>query len=401
MKILVVEDSPEKLGFVLGAIRAGGCTDEDVDVAYDSRQAKLKTEERQYDLMILDLMLPPSPGVPPKTDGGVALLSEIQDRDRFKMPREVVGLTAYDSIREGAMEMFGEFMWSILIYDPTSDLWSTQVTRKVSHLLLAERAETPLGFDCHSCVLTAMPMELEAVLRVPWNWSEFKRANDVTVYWKGQVTARGTSKTVYAAAAPRMGNTATAVLATKMIEAFRPEFIFMTGIAAGMRGRCELGDVIVADPSWDWESGKYSIQDGVSSFAPAPHQLPISSAIRVNIQRLMKQQSQFDGIKQAWPGDCPGTSLKMFIGPVASGGSVLADPSKIGSIEHQNRKLLAIEMESYGLYTAASEARVPQPCSVSLKGVSDFADNEKSDAFQKYAAYTSAEAMRALVEKFL
>jgi nucleoside phosphorylase len=36
-----------------------------------------------------------------------------------------------------------------------------------------------------------------------------------------------------------------------MIEASRPELLVMTGIAAGVRNSCEIGDVIVADPSWD------------------------------------------------------------------------------------------------------------------------------------------------------
>jgi nucleoside phosphorylase len=401
MKILIVEDNPDKLRQVLSAIVAGGCKDEDIHIAHDGREAKLRMEEYQYDLMVLDLVIPPHPAAAPERDGGVKLLRELRERECFRVPREVVGLTAFADIKDDAAEMFAEDMWSIITYDRTSESWSDQLSRKVWHLRLAERSDGHLGFNCRLCVLTALPMELEAVRRLRWKWEEFERPSDVTLYSRGEFAARGKTHTVYAACATRMGMTATSILATKMIEAFRPEFVFMTGIAAGVQGRCELGDVIVADPSWDWGSGKYTIQNGGSNFEPAPHQLPISSSMRLNLQRLMNQAHLFDEVRRAWPGDAPKTPLRMLIGPVASGASVLADGEIISTIEQQHRKLLAIEMEAYGLYAAAWDSRVPQPSALSLKGVADFADGAKSDDFQKYAAYTSCETMRLLVEQFL
>jgi nucleoside phosphorylase len=97
----------------------------------------------------------------------------------------------------------------------------------------------------------------------------------------------------------------------------------------------------------------------------------------VRLEKLTKQPQEFDEIKRAWPGEAPSTSLKMLIGPVALGAAVLADEEKISSIERQHRKLLAIEMETYGLFAAAAEARVPQPATLSLKSISDFADEAK------------------------
>jgi nucleoside phosphorylase/CheY-like chemotaxis protein len=401
MKVLVVEDNTEKLRRVLGAIASGGCATGDVDIARDTHQAKIQLMEAQYDLMVLDLVLPSHSAERPRPNGGVELLRELQERDRFKMPREVIGLTAYGDIKDEAAEMFSQYMWSIIVYDPKSDFWFQQIERKISHLLLADRSVSPLGFQCHACIVTAMSFELDAVLRIPWTWEQFERSSDVALYWKGQLTTRKRSEIVYAASAPRIGIAATAVLASKMIEAFRPRFIVMTGITAGIAGRCDLGDVIVADPSWDWESGKYSREEGISRFEPAPHQIALNSSVRVSIERQIKEAGLLDEIKHRWPGEAPSSSLKLLIGPVACGGAVLADPTKLTTIESQHRKVLAVEMESYGLYAAASEARVPQPTAVALKGVSDFADEAKDDAFQKYAAYTSAEVLRSLFERFL
>jgi nucleoside phosphorylase/CheY-like chemotaxis protein len=400
MRILVVEDDQDKLRQVLKALSAGGAKDEAIDIARDARQAKLQAKQSQYDLMVLDLVIPTHPAESPTQDGGVGLLLELKERDRFHMPREVVGLTAFADMRDEAADLFAQDMWSIIIYDPTTEQWSDQLSRKVSHLLVAERAVTVLGFESHLCVVTALQIELDALLRLPWQWHEFQRPSDITLYFQGEVICGGKTRKVYAASAPRMGMTATAVLATKMIEAYRPELIAMTGIAAGVKGRCDLGDVIVADPSWDWGSGKHSTAEGVARFAAAPHQIPISAVMRMRIERLARQPQICEEIRQSWPGEPPSTSLKVLIGPVASGASVLADQDKVSTIEQQHRKLLAIEMETYGLFAAAAEARVPQPIAFSLKGVSDFANEGKGDSLQRYAAYASAGILRNLIERF-
>jgi nucleoside phosphorylase len=86
---------------------------------------------------------------------------------------------------------------------------------------------------------------------------------------------------------------------------------------------------------------------------------------------------------------------------VASGAAVLADRETLLAIKQQHRKLLSVEMESYGVYAAAYESRIPQPLPISLKAICDFADENKDDSHQEYAAYTSAAVTRALVEKFL
>lgn len=333
MRILVVEDSQEKLRHVLRAISVGGAKDDEVHVAHDARQAKLYAEQVRYDLMILDLVIPSHPSEMPEQNGGAKLLRELKERERYKTPREVVGLTALTEFGSETAEMFAEDMWSIVPYDSASHLWADQLSRKVRHLLVAERAEAPLGFQCHLCVLTALPLELDAIRRLPWQWKEFERSSDVTLYIEGEIPVHGKTKRVVAAAAPRMGMTSTAILATKMIEAFRPEFIAMTGITAGVRGRCELGDVIAVEPSWDWGSGKHLLSNGEAHFSPAPHQIQLASAVRMRIEKLANQTHIFDEIKRKWPGDAPSTSLKMLIGPVASGASVLADQEIIKTIE--------------------------------------------------------------------
>ena len=175
----------------------------------------------------------------------------------------------------------------------------------------------------------------------------------------------------------------------------------MVGILAGIRGTCEMGDIIAAESVWDWGSGKHSVEQGSSMFGVAPQQIGISSYIRGRLSLLAQAPNLLDEIRRSWPGDKPSTSLAMHLGPVASGASVLADKSMAEAIKQHNRKIIGVEMELYGAFTAADEAPLPVPKIIGIKSVCDFADETKEDRFQKYAAYTSAQALRTLMENFI
>lgn len=63
-----------------------------------------------------------------------------------------------------------------------------------------------------------------------------------------------------------MGMPAAASLAMKMIMTFRPAFVGMVGVAAGVKGRTNFGDVIAADPTWDYGSGKHAVPIKMSRY---------------------------------------------------------------------------------------------------------------------------------------
>src|ERR1019366_10367222 len=101
--------------------------------------------------------------------------------------------------------------------------------------------------------------------------------------------------------------------------------------------------------------------------------------------------------RQNWQGRKTDTALRMHIGPVASGASVLEDEKIAESIVLQHRKLIGIEMEGYAVLAVAEEAPLPQPKAFVIKSVCDFADTEKNDDCREYAAYTRAAALRLFV----
>jgi len=69
-------------------------------------------------------------------------------------------------------------------------------------------------------------------------------------------------------------------------------------------------------------------------------------------------------------------------------------------VDTQQRKLLGVEMEVYGVYAAAAYSNRPKPAVFAMKAVCDFGDEKKDDAHQAYAAYTSANALKGFVEAY-
>lgn len=403
LRILVVEDNQEKLRHILSVLTlTPGCHIDGIDCAHDSLEAKRLLEKTAYDLLIIDISLPERPQDPPSPEGGVKLLEEIVERDVYLQPREIVGLTAYSDVRDKASIRFSEDLWLVLQYDPTSEGWGEQLARKIRHIIVSKRSEQKPEFMSDLCIVTALAdPEFSAVLNLKWGWKLHEIAHDGSVYYEGRYPNKGTTRSVYAVAAPRMGMSAAAIATSKLIYTFRPRYLCMVGITAGIKGECSIGDVIVADPSWDYGSGKYLAKDDEVVFSAAPHQLGLDSFIRGKIGLLSRDHSALAEIQNAWQGTAPRTSLVLHVGPVACGAAVRQDELAAIETKKQHRKVIGIEMETYGVYSAAAEAPVPQPKVFSFKAVSDFADKHKKDQFQPYAAYASANAMRLFVERYL
>jgi len=74
---------------------------------------------------------------------------------------------------------------------------------------------------------------------------------------------------------------------------------------------------------------------------------------------------------------------------MATGAAVVADPNIVTAIQFQNRKVIGIDMECYGVMVAAEAADSPRPDCIVVKGVSDNGDDAKGDDAQPFAAFAS------------
>jgi nucleoside phosphorylase len=267
--------------------------------------------------------------------------------------------------------------------------------RSLSDLPLTIVADQDSSFDSDIAILCALENpELNAVRKAfddGGAWEEVGDPRYTHVYQQTYLTtATGKKLKVIATASTSMGLTAAAIATTQLIMQFRPRLVVMIGIAAGTRsGNKQFGDVLVADPSIDYNSGKVLDVSGIREFQPDPYPIGLNPRLRSVLQKYSTKAEVFEGIRKRWQGKTPSAPNRLHIGPLGAADQVIDDPNRIIEITRNWRKLIGVEMETYGVYRACHESPDPKPRMVSFKSVCDFAA-EKTDSWQAYAAFTAA-----------
>lgn len=402
MKVLVAEDNKQKIQRLIDLLTTEcGLLRENVDTATTISDARSRLRVEQYDLFILDIVLPLRAEDEPTKKGASDLLEELSTRNTFRRPARIIGLTAYEDAIAEVGPLFASRVWTVIKFDFASDNWATQIRNCVTYMLGQTTQQQRIEYKTDLCIVTALPTpELEALLKMGWNWSAAEPLDDTAFVRRTFFTSGDKSYSAVAAAAPRMGMVAAALLASRLVERERPRYLVIAGLCAGVQGKTNFGDIVLGDPCWDWQNGKH-VDDGLMhKFAIAPEQYPVASYVRVRADQLRSDAALWSSVKQNWP-NAPDTELKLRIGPMASGSAVLADQDMLESVIRQQRNLLAVEMEAYGVYAAGASACFPRPTTFALKSVCDYADGEKNDQWQSYAAYTSAQAVRIFFERYM
>jgi len=246
-------------------------------------------------------------------------------------------------------------------------------------------------------LITATATESAAVKTLYTQWQETRFYGDDQIYYTASFERDGNRFRVAFAQQREMGMTAAAVLAMKLIQLFRPRYLVMPGIAAGISTQKTdeqfYGDVVVADVVWNYAAGKFvstdcaDIQFGGIGFIPRPTVIRMDPKIRTCVEKAVNSSEN---------------QCHVRIGPVACGSTVVANREILDKqIHSQFPHTIGLDMESYAVIYAAENAVQPRPYALVIKGVSDYADGEKSDDYQKFAAYTSAEFAKLLYEKYL
>ncbi len=403
MQILLVDDNREKLRTVVDFIVAN-CEigREEIDVAQSGISARTSLQSKKYDLLILDILLPlrdEDVETPARTS--LDLLIDAHSGKFKHVPGRILGLTGFDALPSDVVSSFRENAWSVVKYEATENSWQAPIKNTIAYIKDQQAAAAPLGYETDVCIITALQApEFEQMMRLNWNWGDEKPLDDNVFVTRGSFMSGERKASVAMCCAPRMGMVATALLASRMIERLRPRFITMTGICAGIEGKAGLGDVLMAETSWNWQSGKHAIDQLGPYFGAAPHPIGAPEFIRSRAKSLSKDVHSMLEIKQAFSGPKPDTELKLRVGPVASGSAVLADAEIVKEIQQHERALIGIEMEVYGLYAAAAYACVPRPTAFAMKSVCDYGTKIKNDEYQGYAAYTSARVFGMFCEKY-
>lgn len=381
LSLLIVDDSSEKTDMIGRELCELGVASDDIMVVRTAAEAFSKLKDNYFDLLLLDLIIPARSGAREKSETGLELLRQIVDDKLLPSPKNIVGITSDNTALLNHEGEFRRMTTQILFIDPLSNDW------KVSLRLLVGRIQSTksASFDVDACFLTALrEPEHQEVLNLPLDWSEEEYLEGGVSFSRGRTTIRGVERKFVAIHCAQPGPVQAAITTKTVIDVFRPRVLVMSGICGGIEGKISIGDVVIADKSWDWQCGKW-VTGG--TFEIAPDQKEASTALVALAQQAGEKLSQF---YKSYEGARPNNQPTLFVGPMVSGSAVVADPAMHTGFITQHRKSLAVDMECYGFYCAARSSTLLTPKILCIKSVSDLANREKSDDYQSYCSYVSA-----------
>lgn len=383
MRCLIVDDDQTKVDAVSSEIAACGVEANDILVATNAAEARLILSRQRIDLMLIDVLLPSRRGATPLGITSIELLREIIDDGTSYSPQNIVGITASaDAMRDHESE-FRQLTLQVIYVSPEVTEWREFIGNLFRFI---SRANATEAFDVDICVLNALRRpELEAVHNTwPMQLSAEQLLNRSVLYQSGMVKINGEAKRIVCAHPSQMGPIASTHAAETILREFRPRVLMMTGICGGFSEHVSIGDVVVADKSWDWQAGKWTDE---GTLLTALDQKEASSELVAYSQMAAPA---LDSFYNDFIGERPLNPPKLVTGPMVTGSSVVASRDIQHVFRQQHRKMVAVDMECYGLYYASAMSSSLHTKVVCIKAVSDLADRVKSDDFHRYCAEISA-----------
>ena len=236
------------------------------------------------------------------------------------------------------------------------------------------------------------------------------------------------SKKIVAAVPTSTGMIDSAIIATQMLEFFRPDFLFMSGVCGG-KSDLDFGDIVIAKQIFTFQKGKLSditnkekhkidlydksgnqidynhlydedgnqISISVEKFeVEHDSMIPLDTLVKDRIER--KLDAIKNDIEQLLKEQVTPLrkSIKIILEPIACSTMVINKGGYFeDNIKSINRNTAAVEMESYGVARACQFANNGETTPIIFKSVMDNM-KDKDDKAKEFAAYTSAQFLRQL-----
>jgi nucleoside phosphorylase len=271
-------------------------------------------------------------------------------------------------------------------------------------------------------ILTIKDDEFRAVLDVfPKKAGIYRGHREYTL--RDADTADGGRYTVAIVRQIEQGNGEAQEAARDLLDDLNPSLLLVIGIAGGLPSEdITLGDVVISTrvndynvearkarskPTYSLSGGPIAkeLQSRVANLLGREEdlgrwttKLPARPTVRWNRQGSLygpkRWQTEVKEKLQAHFGRGVAQRAPVFAaGPIASSDKLVKDPKMLFPWIETARHLLAIEMESGGVYRAARE-RCPM---LAIRGISDIVGFKRSDSWTKYACASAAAFARAFL----
>lgn len=217
-------------------------------------------------------------------------------------------------------------------------------------------------------------------------------STDTMLIKEGHLKSDSNKLIVYASM-PKTGMIDASIVATSLIERYKPKYLIMAGVLAGKPEDTNIGDVVVANSIFTIDKGKMQEEN----LSPEHEIVPINTSAIARMERDCKSIERF--IEDLDP--IGRTQIKIHFSPIACVRHVVDKQNYFSEeITIRDRKTLGLEMESYGIARACELANNGDTTPLIIKSVMDNASN-KTDEYKSLAAFTSASFVQYILENQL
>lgn len=286
---------------------------------------------------------------------------------------------------------------AITLEEPVLDF--SQISKRIITIFHEEEQARLSALPPDVLVLTALPVELSAAkqaLNISEDTQPFITSTGLHA-WKAVVIRNdGIRVNCAIACFAGPGNVDASSITSTLLSELQPKNVIMLGIAAGMREKCALGEVVLSERVIAYE-GAALIEGGVTEHRSRSTEL--DHKVRQEVNTYLSNRSSLENrLIQSYE------ELEIIlpdnteIGPVAksvipktatigSGEKLLRDPEKFKALKEINGKIEAAEMEGAGVFAACALQKKPV---LMIRGISDFGDSTKDNRFHLLAAKAAA-----------
>lgn len=382
MKILITEDDDAKRSEIVKFVEELGVQPANILTAIDMADFMAKFDE-SIGICVIDLRLPAYDGGGPDLNG-IGVLQAVD-----KMGGGRVKLLAISAYPEEFADIRGQFesRGCLLVDYNQHDVWKSVLKQMIVQTQAAERMDF--------VIFCALRTERTAFTLFPQIEGTPVFKDNVT---RLDVMIGGAKGTVVEL--PRMGLVDAASIAGACIEKYKPKVVAMSGVCAGFIDRVKLGQLLVSELAYEYQSGKWTDE----GFSQEPYQVPMSEKMRIVVRELLEDADRLlVKLETGWKGYRPSTMSTPKLAAFTSGSAVIASEEFMAQVATYHRRVSGLDMEIYAVQRAAHIARCA-PEVLCAKVVVDLANGNKNKRLQAYGSFVSAhflvEALGAYFERY-
>jgi nucleoside phosphorylase/CheY-like chemotaxis protein len=395
MKILIVEDNKRKQKEIIHLLDQEYNHRLEIDVIEELLQAKRKIDHNKYDLIILDFAIKYDEYIA-KIDYGIEFYDYLMNNEYDK--GSIIGYSSgIDITKHERKDILKNIKF--IKYDIKDADWEKELLEFIKSMIQSKKILIEeISYDL--AVVTALKDEFEYMKKASdteW-YINRNHKNDLFNFWTTRIYSSDKLKsiTVVACTANKMGMSDAASLSTKLILSFMPKYLCMTGICAGLKGKTEKGNIIIAERFFNYQAVTINKEKDQPTF----YDEICNDDLLVKIEQTLEEQDYLDEIRHDWEkyeskqGSAPSQdTFEVIVRKQFGTGSAVVKKEEIMTTIQKEwvKDIIALDMEAYSVMVAAKYApKDRKTIPFVIKAVQDFADVEKDKTYRAFSCYASA-----------